>query len=56
MRTKTMIDKTITSSIHLTENQRIDLNELFYALIDSKYLTDTQNVALTSLRNQLNKY
>ncbi len=50
------MDKTIISSIHLTESQRIVLNELFYAIIDSKFLTDEQNVALTSLRNQLNKY
>lgn len=51
-----MNNQVIISSIHLTENERIALNELFYSLINSKYLTDEQNIALTSLRNQLNKY
>lgn len=46
----------IVSSVHLTESERIDLNELFYALIEHKSLTDSQKIALTSLRNQLNKY
>lgn len=51
-----MLNKTIKTSLCLTERERIELNELFYALIDSKHVTDHQNIALTSLRNQLNQY
>lgn len=51
------MNKEIVSKIALTENQRIELNELFLNLLDNKqHLTFDQVVALTSLKNQLNQY
>lgn len=41
-------------TVYLQASQVVDLNELFSSLIDSKYLTEAQNIALTALRNQLN--
>lgn len=49
-------EESFESKLYLTETQRMALNELFSFLIDTKYITPYQNVALTSLRNQLNKY
>jgi ParB family chromosome partitioning protein len=49
-------DKELLELALLENLQRVDLNELFLSLLDSKYLTDNQNIALCSLKNQLNKY